>query len=236
MPGPEVWLRGALPGIQLPSMVIGLLFHAVESIDATSGQVRSSAAHRSTEDQSATGPPPGAAPRRATPRCIALCCREMISQSRRLSTLGIQAGFAAMLACASACADRRSELAVVYRGDAAAERGRVRVRIDSGSRAKVVVPAFPSAAHPEPVSNRGTLPIGVALLSTAGDTIARRELPAIGLAPRMTYTVGVGVGRRPAASRCNGAWVAAAIAGRADSLFASVTTIERAKEPPRCDD
>lgn len=162
---------------------------------------------------------------------------KMTSKPRQSHALGIETRVALILLCGlSACADRRSELSVVYRGDIAAERALVRVWIDSGARARAVVPAFPSAAHPEPIPTRGTLPIGVALLSPPGDTIARYAPPAIAVAPRMAYSVGVVVGRRPAASPCNGAWAGTAIAGRADSLFVSVTPTELGKAPPRCDD
>lgn len=112
----------------------------------------------------------------------------------------------------------------------------VRVRIDTGRAAKVVTPAFPSAAHPEPVRNSGILPIEVALLAPSGDAVARYAAPAITLAPRAAYTVGIIVGRRPAPNPCTGPWVGTPIAARPESLFVSVTVAERTPEPPRCDD
>ena len=160
----------------------------------------------------------------------------MITQPVTRNALGRLAPAALFMCAAIACSDRRSELAVVYRGGAAAERGLVRVRIDSGSRSHVVTPAFPSAAHPERVRNSGVLPLEVWLLGSGGDTVARYSPPPIRLVARSAYTLGIVVGQRPRASRCSGAWVGVSIRGRAESLFVSVTAAERTPEPPRCED
>jgi hypothetical protein len=142
----------------------------------------------------------------------------------------------AALACvAIACADRGAELSIVYRGDVAAERARVVVRVDSGDGSRVVTPAFPSAAHPLAVRSSGRLPIEVTLLAAGGDTVARQAVPAIAVTPRAAYTLAIAVGRRPASNRCVGEWRATAIAGRADSLYVSLTSNARGSEPPRCD-
>lgn len=157
--------------------------------------------------------------------------------------LGRRAGGIALCALAAivsaaACAERGSDIAVVYRGDVSAWRTRLRVTLDSGRRARVVVPSFPSAATPEPVATHGTLPIAVALLGEGGDTIARLARQPLALAPKTSYGVNVVVSaRRPAQTRCSGEWSASAVAPAiAESLYVSVTTGVRGAPPPRCDD
>lgn len=152
----------------------------------------------------------------------------------------------ALLSITTACADRGSDIAVVYRGDIAAYRSLVRVQLDSGSRARTVTPAFPSAAHPERVATRAPLPVAVLVLTSAGDTSGRYVAPPLRLAPKTSYQLGVVIGQRPAASKCNGAWAGTALARPlggdraptpvAESLFVSVTANERGKDPPRCDE
>jgi hypothetical protein len=147
-----------------------------------------------------------------------------------------------VLLASTACADHGSDIAVVYRGDVAAYRSLVHVRLDSGERARVVTPTFPSATHPAPIATRGELPLLVALVAASGDTLARYSAPPIRLAPKTAYRIGVVVGQRPPASRCNGAWAGAAIApgsgarAGSESLYVSVTTWDRTREQPRCDD
>jgi hypothetical protein len=151
-----------------------------------------------------------------------------------------------LAATTAACTDRGSDLAVVYRGDVAAYRPLVHVQLDTGSRARVVTPAFPSSASPTEVASRGELPVVVAFITSSGDTAARYTVPPLALAPRTSYQVGIVIGRRPAASRCNGAWLGTPVTRRlaasadstvaADSMFVSVTVNRRAKEPPRCDE
>ena len=149
----------------------------------------------------------------------------------------------------AACGDRRSDIAVVYRGNVSVYRPLVHVRLDSGSRAREVVPAFPSAAHPLPVPTHGELPFTVVVVATGGDTLARYSAPPVRLAERTAYQLGIVIGsQRPAANRCTGVWGAAAVAsggarGRtigatsaAESLFVSVSASDRRAEPPRCDD
>lgn len=150
------------------------------------------------------------------------------------------------LAAAIACTDRASDLAVVYRGGIAAYRSLVRVQLDTGSRARVVTPVFPSGANPERVATRGDLPIVVVVLTPAGDTAARYAMAPLRLAAGTAYRLGIVIGRRPAPNRCNGAWVATAVArplgvaddsaSRPESLYVSITVADRAKESPRCDD
>lgn len=144
----------------------------------------------------------------------------------------------AVTASVAACADRGSDIAVVYRGDASAWRSRVRVTLDSGGRARVVVPSFPSAAKPDPVATHGTLPMTVALLGAADDTIARLAPPPLALAPKTSYGVNVVVStHRPAQTACSGQWSASAVAPPvAESLFVSVTAGARGAPAPRCDD
>lgn len=151
-----------------------------------------------------------------------------------------------VLGVPAACADRGSELAVVYRGDIAAYRSMVQVRLGTGTRARVVTPAFPSAAHPEPVATHGELPVAVAVVTTAGDTMAHYSVPPLQLVPKTAYQLGIIIGRRPAARRCDGSWVATALtrplgpardsASGAESLYVNVTIADRTKEAPRCDD
>ena len=152
----------------------------------------------------------------------------------------------AVLSITTGCADRSSDIAVVYRGDIAAYRSLVRVQLDSGSRARTVTPAFPSAAHPERVARGGPLPVSVLVLTPTGDTAARYVAPPLLLAPKTSYRVGVVIGQRPPERNCDGVWTATrfnrplsgtgAPISIAESLFVSVTANERGKEPPRCDE
>jgi hypothetical protein len=152
---------------------------------------------------------------------------------------------AALFLTAIACGGGSSDLTVAYRGDTAANRVLVHVQLDTGARARLVTPAFPSAARPEPVATRGALPIDVAVVTATGDTAAR-YVTVLHLTPRTAYQLGIVIGRRPAASSCNGVWFATPLAAplgeanpgatRAESLYVSVTITDRAKELPRCDD
>ena len=164
----------------------------------------------------------------------------------RGSALGTRLfAMAASLAAAIACGGGNSELTVAYRGDVAAHRLLVRVQLDTGAGARVVTPAFPSAARPASVGTRGALPIAVSVVTATGDTAAR-YLTALQLARKTAYQLGIVIGRRPAASSCNGVWIATPFAfpldasngggARAESLYVSVTITDRAKELPRCDD
>lgn len=144
----------------------------------------------------------------------------------------------ALVAASAGCGERGSDIAVVYRGDASMWRTRVRVTLDSGRRARVVVPSFPSAAKPEPVATSGTLPVVVALLRADGDTVARLAAAPLVLAPKTSYGVNVVVSaHRPAQTACSGAWSASAVAPPvAESLYVSVTAGVRGAPAPRCDD
>ena len=191
--------------------------------------------HRTTRDRASVAKPNGSSDREPH----AMFWQKMKRRQGVPRTLGTRSAIvsAAILAfLVTGCTDRGSELTIVYRGGPAAERAMVRVRVGSGDGARVVTASFPSAARPERVSTSGELPIEVALLAANGDTIAGQSLPPIRLAPQTAYAVGVAVGRRPTASRCDGPWAGSAIAGRADSLYVSVTATTRAKEQPRCDE
>jgi len=138
----------------------------------------------------------------------------------------------------AACANRGSDIVVVYRGDISTWRPRVRVTLDSGSQARVIVPSFPSAAKAEPVASHGALPVAVALLGASGETIAQLTAPPLALAPGTSYGVNVVVGaQRPAQTACSGEWSATAVAPpAAESLYVSVTSGARGAAAPRCDD
>lgn len=142
------------------------------------------------------------------------------------------------------CAGRSSDIAVAYRGDIAAYRQLVRVQLDTGSRARTVTPAFPSAAHPEPIGSSGALPITVTMLS-AGDTIARYSAPALTLEPNTSYVVGIVVSvRAPKETRCTGRWAGTPIVPRgataadsatAGSLYVSITSGPRGGTGEDCE-
>ncbi|HWE42495.1 MAG TPA: hypothetical protein VG432_08315 [Gemmatimonadaceae bacterium] len=157
---------------------------------------------------------------------------------RRVSTAAAHAAFALAVASASGCAGHSgSDITVAYRGDVARYRELVRVRIDADHKGRVVVPDFPSTAAPRPIATSGSMQVVVSV-KTAGDTVlARDSLPPIDLAPRTSYGVNVVLStRRPAETRCSGAWRATRLASSAtDSLYVSLTAEPRGN-PPRCDD
>lgn len=165
-----------------------------------------------------------------------------IPLGRRAGTVrGARAALVALAAAAvsaTACAERGSDIAVVYRGDVSTWRSRLRVTLGSGARARVVVPAFPSAVKADAVPTHGVLPIAVAVLGGTGDTVARLSAPRLTLAPKTSYGVNVVVSEhRPAQTRCSGEWNAAAVAPpAAESLYVSVTTGARGAAAANCDD
>ena len=148
------------------------------------------------------------------------------------------AALAAAAMSAAGCADRGSDIVVVYRGNVSSWRSRLRVTIDTGKRARVIVPSFPSAAKAVPVAAHGSLPVHVALLGAGGDTAARLTAPALALAPRTSYGVNIAVSAvRPAQTHCSGEWSATAVLPPAtESLYVSITIGARGAPPARCDD
>jgi hypothetical protein len=143
------------------------------------------------------------------------------------------------------CADHASDISIAYRGDVAAFRQLVRVQLDTGTRARTLTPAFPSAAHPVPIGTRGVLPLVVVMLS-GGHTIARYSPPALSLAPNTSYVVSVIVSARaPVETRCTGHWAATPIVPKgatpgdsvatAGSLYVSITQHARGEQPPDCE-
>jgi hypothetical protein len=157
------------------------------------------------------------------------------ARARRLFA-GVALG--AVWASGAACAgDGGSDITVAYRGDIAAYRELVRVRIDANHEGRVVIPDFPSAAAPKPIATSGAMQVVVSV-KTAGDTVlARDSLPPIELAPRTSYGMNVVLStRRPPQTRCSGAWRATPLASSAtDSLYVSLTAEPRGSAP-RCDD
>ena len=154
-------------------------------------------------------------------------------------TSGIATGLLALAAAlGSGCAGKiGSDITVAYRGDIAAYRELVRVRIDANHEGRVVIPDFPSAAAPKPIATSGAMQVVVSV-KTAGDSLlARDSLPTVTLAPRTSYGVNVVLStRRPPETRCSGAWRAAPIAtSTTDSLFVSLT-VEPRGNPPGCED
>ena len=154
-------------------------------------------------------------------------------------TSGLATALLALLAAlGSGCAGNSgSDVTVAYRGDIAAYRELVRVRIDANHEGRVVIPDFPSAAAPKPIATSGSMQVVVSV-KTAGDSLlARDSLPPVTLAPRTSYGVNVVLStRRPPETRCSGAWRAAPIAtSTTDSLFVSLT-IEPRGNPPSCED
>lgn len=154
-------------------------------------------------------------------------------------TSGIATGLLALAAAlGSGCAGNSgSDVTVAYRGDIARYRELVRVRIDANHEGRVVIPDFPSAAAPRPVATSGTMQVVVSV-KTAGDSVlARDSLPPVTLAPRTSYGVNVVLStRRPAQTRCSGAWRATPLVSSAtDSLYVSLTVAPRGN-PPSCED
>lgn len=147
----------------------------------------------------------------------------------------------------SACSDRGSAIAVVYRGEISVYRPLIHVRLDSGAAAREMTAAFPSAARFTTVPTDGELPFVVVLVMARGDTVARYAAAPIQLRKQTSYQVNISIGsQRPRADRCTGSWAGSAIAptpsltpGAAagpESLFVSVSASDRQAEPPRCDD
>jgi hypothetical protein len=155
--------------------------------------------------------------------------------ARMMSAAGLLALAAAL---GSGCAgDSGSDLTVAYRGDIAAYRELVRVRIDASHEGRVVVPDFPSAAAPKAIATSGAMQVVVSV-KTAGDSVlARDSLPPVTLAPRTSYGVNVVLStRRPPETRCSGAWRGTPVASSdTDSLFVSLTMAPRGN-PPSCED
>jgi hypothetical protein len=157
---------------------------------------------------------------------------------RRTATAGAIGVLVLAGALGSGCSgDSASDITVAYRGDIAAYRELVHVRFDAGSQGRVVIPAFPSAATPEPIATTGVMQVVVSVKTADGAVVARDSLPPIELAPRTSYGVNViASSRRPAETRCSGAWRASPIAPPAvESLYVSLTTAPRGN-PPNCDD
>jgi len=140
-------------------------------------------------------------------------------------------------ALGSGCADNGSDITVAYRGDIAAYRELVRVRIDAKNEGRVLVPDFPSAAAARPIATSGPMQVVVSVKKPDGTLLARDSVPPIGLAPRTSYGVNVIVStQRPPQTPCTGAWHATPLTSSAtDSLYVSVTTAARGN-PPSCDD
>lgn len=153
---------------------------------------------------------------------------------RALSTTLLVAALASGAACFG---DSSSDITVAYRGDIASYRELVRVRVDAAQKGRVVVPAFPSAAKPEPIPTKGAMQVVVTMKRADGRLLARDSLPTIELAPRSSYGVNVIVSaRRPGETRCTDTWHATPIAAPAvESLYVSITTAPRGN-PPSCDD
>lgn len=152
---------------------------------------------------------------------------------------GIATGLLALaVALGSDCAGNSgSDVTVAYRGDIAAYRELVRVRIDANHEGRVVVPDFPSAAAPKPIATNGPMQVVVSVKTAADSVLARDSLPPIELAPRTSYGVNVVLStRRPPQTRCSGAWRGTPVASSAtDSLYVSLT-VEPRGNPPSCED
>lgn len=145
---------------------------------------------------------------------------------------------AIICASGSACSgDSGSDVTVAYRGDIAAYRQLVRVRIDANREGRVVIPDFPSAAKASPVATSGAMQVVVSVKTGADSLLARDSLPPMQLAPRSSYGVNVVLStRRPPQTRCSGAWRATRLASSpTDSLYVSLTAYPRGN-PPSCDD
>jgi hypothetical protein len=151
-----------------------------------------------------------------------------------------------MLMVLAACAARSSDITIAYRGDVAAYRQLVRVQLDTGRRARTVVPSFPSAARAEPIGSSGTLPVTV-LMTSGADTIARYVAAPLALAPGVSYVVSIMVSARaPSGTRCTGPWAATPIVPRgaragdssatAGALYVSIVRSERDAPVADCDE
>ena len=162
----------------------------------------------------------------------------MTSSTRGRGTIAGLFGALAIVASGGACSgDRGSDITVAYRGDLAAYRQLVRVRIDANHQGRVVIPDFPSAAKAAPVATSGAMQVVVSVKTGADSLLARDSLPPIDLAPRTSYGVNVVLStRRPPQTRCSGAWRATPLAASpTDSLYVSLTAFPRGN-PPSCDD
>ena len=155
---------------------------------------------------------------------------------------GTIAGVAGVLAISGAlgigCArDSGSDITIAYRGDLAAYRELVRVRVDANHEGRVIVPDFPSAAAPKPIATSGAMQVVVSVKTGSDSVLARDSLPLVPLAPRTSYGVNVVLStRRPPQTRCSGAWRATPIvASPTDSLYVSLT-IEPRGNAPSCED
>ena len=158
---------------------------------------------------------------------------------RARGTIPGAAGALALIgALGTGCAGNSgSDITIAYRGDIAAYRELVRVRVDANHEGRVVVPDFPSAAAPKPIATSGAMQVVVSVKTGSDSVLARDSLPLIPLAPRTSYGVNVVLStRRPPQTRCSGAWRATPIASfPTDSLYVSLT-VEPRGNPPRCDD
>ena len=158
---------------------------------------------------------------------------------RARGTIPGAAGALALIgALGTGCAGNSgSDITIAYRGDIAAYRELVRVRVDANHEGRVVVPDFPSAAAPKPIATSGAMQVVVSVKTGSDSVLARDSLPLIPLAPRTSYGVNVVLStRRPPQTRCSGAWRATPLASSpTDSLYVSLT-IEPRGNPPRCDD
>ena len=159
--------------------------------------------------------------------------------SRGRGTIAGAAGALAIVgALGSGCMrDSGSDITIAYRGDLAAYRELVRVRVDANHEGRVVVPDFPSAAAPKPIATSGAMQVVVSVKTGSDSVLARDSLPLVPLAPRTSYGVNVVLStRRPPQTRCSGAWRATPIAASpTDSLYVSLT-IEPRGNPPSCED
>lgn len=148
------------------------------------------------------------------------------------------AGALTAAAALGGCAgNSASDITVAYRGDLAAYRELVRVRIDANHEGRVVIPSFPSGAQAMPIATSGVMQVVVSVKTAADSVLARDSLPPAELAPRTSYGVNVVLStRRPPETRCSGAWRGTPLASSpTDSLFVSLT-VEARGNPPRCDD
>jgi len=161
-----------------------------------------------------------------------------IASVGRTSIAATLAGLALAGTLGTGCAaNSGSDITVAYRGDIAAYRELVRVRIDANHEGRVVIPDFPSAAAARPIATSGAMQVVVSVKTGADSLLARDSLPPTELAPRTSYIVSVVLStRRPPETRCSGAWRATPIVSSAtDSLYVSLTAEPRG-HPPRCDD
>ena len=156
----------------------------------------------------------------------------------RVAVAGVIGVLALVGALGSACSgESGSDITVAYRGDLAAYRQLVRVRIDANHEGRVVIPDFPSAAKAAPVATSGAMQVVVSVKTGADSLLARDSLPPTVLAPRTSYGVNVVLStRRPPQTPCSGAWRATPLASSAtDSLYVSLTVAPRG-DPLLCYD